>query len=154
MQDALKIMPPICFHGNYNKYKKHNNTIWQILSYKTLLFKTITTISYAFLPGMIKSLHAVLIKICMAVQNVVCLSYYCHHFYNTPPHYASMYFLVFMFSKNWVQFFPHGGIQSHPFASCVLPCQIPFCQTAPLLPPVAQQQNVMEHSTSTAIPLI
>jgi len=38
----------------------------------------------------------------------------------------------------------------------LLPCQIPLCQTAPLLPPVAQQQNVTEYgwedSTSTAIP--
>lgn len=22
-----KVMPPICFYGNYNKYKKNNNTV-------------------------------------------------------------------------------------------------------------------------------
>ena len=25
---APKVMPPIYFHGNYNRYKEHNNTIW------------------------------------------------------------------------------------------------------------------------------
>ena len=24
---APKVMPPIYFHGNYNRYKEHNNTI-------------------------------------------------------------------------------------------------------------------------------
>ena len=24
---ARKVMPPIYFHGNYNRYKEHNNTI-------------------------------------------------------------------------------------------------------------------------------
>ena len=33
----------------------------------------------------------------------------------------------------WVPLFPHGGIQWHIFASCVLLCQTPFCQNAPLL---------------------
>jgi len=49
---------------------------------------------------------------------------------------------------------PSAG--SHPFASFALPCQVPFCQTSPLLPFVTQQQNITEswwkHSTSTAIP--
>ena len=42
------------------------------------------------------------------------------------------------------------------FASSALPCQTPFHQTALLMPPVAQQQHVMEYwwegLTSTAIP--
>ena len=38
--------------------------IEEILNYKTLFFNIVTTISYAFLPAMSKSLHAVLIKIC------------------------------------------------------------------------------------------
>ena len=42
----------------------------------------------------------------------------------------------------WLQFFPHGGTQWHTFASYTLVCQTPFCQTAPLLPPVTQQQNI------------
>jgi len=47
--------------------------------------------------------------------------------------------------------FPHGGVQQHPFASYIFPCQ-----TAPLLLSVTQQQHVMgfwwEGSASTAIP--
>ena len=50
-------------------------------------------------------------------------------------------------------FFPHGGIQLHTFASQALPCQTPFCQTAPLL---SRQQNLTEYwregSAFTAIP--
>ena len=42
------------------------------------------------------------------------------------------------------------------FTSDAIPCKTPFGQMAPLLPSVAQQQNVMtywwEGSTSTAIP--
>ena len=56
----------------------------------------------------------------------------------------------------WVPFFLHGGIQSRTFASYALPCQMPFCQTAPLLPPITWQQHVIRYrlkdSTSTAIP--
>jgi len=42
-------------------------------------------------------------------------------------------------------FFPSGGIQLYTFASYTLLCQVPFCQTAPLLSSVTQQQNVMEY---------
>lgn len=56
----------------------------------------------------------------------------------------------------WVQCFPHGGIQFHIFASYSLQCQALFCQIVPLLPSVAWQKNAMEYwwegSTSTAIP--
>ena len=45
----------------------------------------------------------------------------------------------------WVQFFPHKVIQFHTFSSYTLPCQMLFCQTAPLLPSVSQQQNVTEY---------
>ena len=55
-----------------------------------------------------------------------------------------------------VPFLLDVGIQLHPFASYALPCQTPFCQTAPLLPSVTWQQHVIEYwwegSTSTAIP--
>jgi len=47
-------MPPIYFHGNYNRYKGH----------ETLFFNIVTTIGYALSPAMNKSLHAALIKIC------------------------------------------------------------------------------------------
>ena len=56
----------------------------------------------------------------------------------------------------WVNFFPHGGIQWCTFASYAVLCHMPFCQTAPLLPSVTWQEHVMEYwwesSTSTAIP--
>jgi len=45
----------------------------------------------------------------------------------------------------WVPFFLHGGTWFHPFASYMLSRQTPFCQTAPLLPSVAQQQHVTEY---------
>ena len=70
--------------------------IEQILSYKTLLFSTVTTTSYAFLPAMHKSPHVVLINICMVIQNVPCLSLTVataemHHL---PPHCANIHCLV------------------------------------------------------------
>ena len=53
-------------------------------------------------------------------------------------------------------FFPHGGVQWHTFASSSLPYQMPLCQTSPLLPSAAQQQHIMEYwwegSPSNAIP--
>ena len=39
---------------------------------------------------------------------------------------------------------PYGGIQLHTFASSALPCQTPFCQTAPVLPSLTRQHHVME----------
>jgi len=42
----------------------------------------------------------------------------------------------------WVQFFPHGGIQWHTFVPYTPPCQMPFCQTAPLLPPSHRLQPI------------
>ena len=54
-----------------------------------------------------------------------------------------------------IPFLPHGGIQWHAFASYELPHQMAFSPTAPLLPSVAWQQNVMGYcqkgSTSTAV---
>ena len=51
--------------------------------------------------------------------------------------------------------FLHGGTQCHTFASDALPRQMPFCQTAPLLPFATWRQNGMayrwEGSASTAI---
>ena len=56
---------------------------------------------------------------------------------------------------NECHFFPHGRIQWHTFVSYALPCQTPFCQTAPLLPSVTWQQHVTQYlwegPTSTAI---
>ena len=54
------------------------------------------------------------------------------------------------------ELFWHGRIQWHIFASYALPCQMPFCQTAPLQPSVTQHQHAMKYwwegSTSTTIP--
>jgi len=57
----------------------------QILSYKTLFFNIVTTTGYAFSPAMNKSLHAALIKICMVIQNMACLSCLYCHCWNTWP---------------------------------------------------------------------
>ena len=51
----------------------------EILSYKTVFFNTVATSSCAFLPTTNKSLHSVLVKICIAIQNVTCISYCCLH---------------------------------------------------------------------------
>lgn len=59
-----------------------------------------------------------------------------------------------IFVSGW-HLFSHGGIQLHLFASYALACQMPFCQTAPLLSSVTRQQNATEYlwegSTSAAI---
>jgi len=70
-------MPPIYFHGNYNIYKQHNNTlIEQVLSYKALFFTTAATISYAFSTVMNKSMHATIVKICSVGGDPLLPSYY------------------------------------------------------------------------------
>ena len=78
-----------------------------------------------------------------------------------PPHCGNIHCLVSVNPSanidecHWVQVFLHGGIQLHAFASYALPCQMPFCQSAPLLSSVALQQNLTEYwqegSSSTAI---
>ena len=80
----------------------------QILSYKTLFFNTVITISCAFSPAMNKSLHVMLIKI----PNMACLSHCCYHCWNTPllPHCSHPLFSVYKRSASvsghqWVQFF-------------------------------------------------
>jgi len=41
MYIALKVMPPIYFHGDYNRYKEHNNTIgWSKFSATKHYFST------------------------------------------------------------------------------------------------------------------
>ena len=51
-------MPLIYFHGNCNRCKEHNDTVWieQILSYKAVFFHIVTTINCTFLPAT-RSLH-------------------------------------------------------------------------------------------------
>ena len=121
--------------------------IEKILSYKTLLSNIVTTSENAFSLVMNRSLHATLIKICTSGDDPLSQLMKCtttttslcsHPLFGLHP--------------------ARGGIQFHPFISSSLPCQMPFCQTAPLLPSVKQQQNVMGHwwegSTSTASDIV
>jgi len=68
-------MPPISFHGNY-KDKKSTITLLDRANsqLENTTFQLLTTITYACLPAINKSLHAVLIKICMAIQNAASLT--------------------------------------------------------------------------------
>ena len=50
-----------------------------------LFFCIITTINYAFLTAMNKSLHFVIVKIHVAAWNDACLSCHCCHCWNAPP---------------------------------------------------------------------
>ena len=114
-----------------------------------------------------KSLQVTLIKMCTSrsdslfhscydviishenVAHAVHLSLYYHALFGLHKHAKSIN------ECQWMSFFPQGGIYFHTVASSALPCQMPFCQTAPLLPSVTQQQNVLEYwqegSTSTAV---
>mgnify|MGYP001853061509 CR=1 FL=1 len=59
-------MPPIYFHGNYNRYKEHNNAVWQSKFSATKYYFSAHSLPLAmlfFLLPMNKSLHAMLIKI-------------------------------------------------------------------------------------------
>ena len=160
-------MPPAYIRRNYSRYKEHNNTIWKrkFSATKKVLFNVVTIISYAFSPATNKSLHTVLIKICIAVQNVACLSCCCHHCWNAPPTASLCWHPLFSPHKCSASvdecqlcaiFFLHESIQWHTFASYTLPCQSPLCQTAPLLPFATPLQNVTEYwqkgSASIAIP--
>lgn len=80
---TLKAVTPIYFHGKYTRYKKHNDTCLQILSYKTLLFNTVTTIICTFLRVMNKSLHSMPVNFCTSspelVFQVVVVTFQTHH---------------------------------------------------------------------------
>ena len=108
-------------------------------------------ISCAFSPVMNKTLHAMFVKICTS-RGDHCATAETHH---PPPHCAHIHCLVDI-NVQQASMNISGVSQRHPFASYTLPCQMPFHQTAPLLPSVTRQQNEMEHmwegSTSTAIP--
>lgn len=75
-------------------------TLFDILSYQTLFFDIATTISCVFLTAMNESLHPILIKICMAVWNMVCLSCSCCHHWNVPPPHLTVLISTVWFSIN------------------------------------------------------
>ena len=95
--------------------------------------------------------------LCMAVWSKPCVTVV--KMYHLPPHCAHIHW------RSWTPnidteclmsaIFSHGEIKQHSSTSSALPCQMPICQTALLLPSVIWQQNVMEYwweqSTSTAI---
>ena len=51
----------------------------QILTYRTLFFNIVTTMSYAFLPVMNKSMHAMLVKTCTGGGDPLLLKCTTHH---------------------------------------------------------------------------
>jgi len=119
---------------------------------------------HAFSPAMNKSLLVTLIKIRTVIQSMVCLSCHSCRCWNAQPTASLHTNPLFGFHKHsasinecqQVQYFPHRRIHWHAFTSSTLPHQAPFCQTAPLLPSVTQQQIVREcwweGLSSTAIP--
>ena len=95
-----------------------------------------------------KSLHVTLTKSAPAeVITVTVVTAETHH---PLPHCAQIHCLASINTQQALVNFSKS--QFHPFGPYMLPCQIPFCPTAPLLPSVTQQQNVREGSASTAIP--
>ena len=135
--------------------KRNNNTDGQILSYKTHFFNIFTTISYAVLSLMKRSLHAA----SSGTWNVFYVTGTAaerHHSLCSNPLFGLRKCSVSVNEYQWAPFFPYGGVQTQTFATYVFSCQTSLCQTAPLLPSVTQQQNVMgywqEGSTFTAIP--
>jgi len=72
-----------------------------------------------------KSLQSALVKICMTIQNVACLSHHCLHCWNTLPTASQSSHPLFDFHKcsatvnecQWAQFFLHGGNRLCTFAS-------------------------------------
>jgi len=129
----------------------------------TLFFNIIITISYTFSPAVNKSLHAALVRMFIVFQNMAC------HVIITPAgtqhplfHCAHIHRLIpiniqkALIDTNGCHFFSvWRNSVTHP-CFIALPCQMPLCQTAPLLPSVTQQQIVMEYwiegSISTVIP--
>ena len=134
-------MFPIYFHGNYNGYKEHNNTVGY--SKFTEFFNIIITIGqftwmrFSFWVvsatqahpecGLFFTLLLLLLKHTTHCLTVLTLTVYLHKYS------ASVN------ECQWVPFLPYRESQLLTFASYALPCHMPFCQTAPLLPSVTQQ---------------
>ena len=120
------------------------------------LHKSIFHLDYAFSPSMNKGLHTALISIFINGSDPLFHSFYdsirCSENVGMPSNFLCAYIhsLVsinvqqVLMNASGCHFFLHGGIQGHAFVSYTLPHQIPFCQTAPLLPSVTQQ-HVMEY---------
>ena len=85
----------------------------------------------------------------MAFWNLGFFSHRCCHCWNAPPTASLWSHPLFCLQKHsadfhecqWMRSFLHGRIQWHTFVSYALPCHMPSCQTAALLPSVTQQQK-------------
>jgi len=110
------------------------------------VLSAVTTIAYALSSAINKSFHAVLVKIHTSGGDLLSLS----ALLERTPHCLTV--LTVWSLKTFSQcrsvsmgaIFLHIKIHFCPFVSPALPRQTPFCQTAPLLPSVALQLNVME----------
>ena len=134
--------------------------IKQSLSYDTLFFNIVNTISSTFSPVMNKSLHATLAKIYTRGGNPLLLSL----LPKLTTHCLSVLKSMFSFHKHsanvdecqWMPFFSTWRKSILLLFFITLPCQMPFCQTASLLQTAVWQQHVTEHwwegSNPTAIP--
>ena len=132
--------------------------IEHILSCRTLVFNTAITTRNTFLPVINKNLHASLVNSCTSRSDLQLLlpllKCTTHHHTMLASCLVSINIQQVSMNVSGCHFFPHRGLQFHTFASSTLLCQIPFCQTAPLLPSVTWQQNETEYcwegSASTA----
>ena len=132
---ARKVMPPIYLHGDYKEtiYKEHKQhyVIEQILSYKTLVFNIVTTICYAFFAsnkqGPARCSHENLYG-CPKHASYYMFQQWCqwHITHNLTV-------LTSTVGLQMDQFFPHGKIHWHTFASYALLCHVPFCLSCSLV---------------------
>lgn len=84
MWDVLKAMPPSFSMETTTKYK--NTVLEKILSYRTLFFNLVITISYVFLSVKNKSLHTTLVKTCTSGGDLLLpFPQLKHH----PPHHCA-----------------------------------------------------------------
>ena len=112
-----------------------------------------------------KSLHAKLLKLCMAFWNEACLSHHCRHYWNAPPTTSLCSHPLFRLLKCFL-IWKHSAANFSSWSrsmrkwkvitSYTFPCQALFYYSAPLLPSVTQQQSITEYwwerSTATAVP--
>ena len=121
--------------------------------YKILFFNTATTTSDAFTPMMNKSLHAVTLKFCIRGADPLFYSTHCLTVF-TSTVFVSIS-IQQVLNVNGCHFF-HIEEFNFSMLRTYFHVNMPFCQTAPLLPSVAWQKNAMEYlwecSASTAIP--
>ena len=80
-------MPPISFHGNYNSYKDHSNTVWssEFMATEHYFSAYLSPLADLYEWAGHDTPHFVMWQLCMAIQITACLSHHCHHCWNTPP---------------------------------------------------------------------